>query len=881
MRPRRDAPNADQRDTAYVAESAQYSLLGPVRAHHRGRELDPGPPQQSAVLALLLLAQGRLVTLEQLVWSMWGAAAPPAAAATVRTYLSRLRQLLPSEGRSSVIQTVRGGYLLAVEPGSLDLSVFTEQVRLGREARAFGDVGQAAAHLNAALTLWQGTALTGARGEYVTGESDRLERLRLTAAEERIALDIELGRHTEVLPELTSMVAAHPLEERLRELQMLALYRCARQADALQVYLDVRALLSQELGIEPATELRALHGRILRADPDLDRPAPAAAGVAKIEPPATAPVALPIAQDSAASQRPLLASRLHAARARGFVGRDAERTLFASALTATEPTFAAMFLHGPSGVGKSTLLRRLADDARTAGRTVVPVCGRVVQDSVAAFEHAADPALNDPDAVLMIDSFERCAPLEGWLHEQLLPQLADGTVVVLAGREPPRLAWREDPSWAGALLVHPLRELSMPEAGALLDARGVSAKVRDSVLAGVGGHPLALALAAEVARSGDSTAHSWQPGHDMIQTLLTELIGTAPSAAHQMALQVCAHASATSEQLLRTVMPDADTAGLFAWLRAQLFIKSGPAGLYPHDIVRDAMDADLRWRDPAAYEDIHRKIRHHVLNELVPRTAGQPAARATVQALRHLLRRGGVAADYLTAHDESDAVVDQYRPQDKPDLLRMTAATEGEESARIVSFWLDRQPSAFTVHRRRSTDRAVAFTSWLCLEEVGPDILSADPVVAAAWTHSRAHASRRPNAHIAITRHLIDPASYMRPSAVTDLCHLHTLRSQLDRCRSIHWEYKVFTNSNLWQPWMSYLNFTRLPVTHRIGWRNFALFSHDWQDEPIEVWRDRNIARELWGSDVPPNSLPDTPDAAPTSPRRHRLGNGAYKAPEY
>jgi hypothetical protein len=721
--------------------------------------------------------------------------------------------------------------------------------------------------------------LSGARGDYVTGERDRLERLRLTATEERIALDIELGRHAEVLPELSSMVAAHPLEERLRELQMLVLYRCGRQADALQVYLDVRALLNRELGIEPATELRAMHGRILRADPDLDRPAPAAAVVAKREARAAVPVAPPAAQDSAASDRPLLASRLHAARGRGFVGRDAERAMFASALTTTEPTFAAMFLHGPSGVGKSTLLRRLADDARTAGRTVVPVCGRVVEGSVAAFERAAGAALNNPDAVLMIDAFERCAPLEGWLHEQFLPQLADGTIVVLAGRQPPRPAWPEDPSWAGALLVHPLGELSLPEADALLNARGVSANVRDCVLAYVGGHPLALALAAELARSGESTTPSWQPGQDMIQTLLTELIGASPSASHQMALQVCAHARATSEQLLRTVMPDADSAGLFAWLRAQPFIKSGPAGLYPLDVVREAMDADLRWRDPAAYEDLHRRIRHHVLNELLPHAAGQPAAHATVQAMRHLLRRGGVAADYLTAHGEDDAVVDRYRRQDKPDLLRMTAATEGDESSRIVSFWLDRQPSAFTVYRHRFTDRAVAFMSHLYLDEVGPDILGADPVVAAAWTHSQTHANHPRDAHIAITRHLIDPASYMRPSAVTDLGYLRTLKTQLDGHRSIHWEYKVFTNPNLWQPWMSYLNFTRLPLTPTIGRRNFALFSHDWQTEPLEEWQDRNITRELWGPGLPANSHSDTPDVSPTSIRTQRPRNSTHQRP--
>jgi len=282
------------------------------------------------------------------------------------------------------------------------------------------------------------------------------------------------------------------------------------------------------------------------------------------------------------------------------------------------------------------------------------------------------------------------------------------------------------------------------------------------------------------------------------------------------------------------------------------------------------VDADLRWRNPAAYEDLHRKIRHHVLNELVPRTAGHPGAQATVQAVRQSTASRRVLSRPITSPltGESDAVVDQYRPQDKPDLLRMTAATEGDESSRIVSFWLDRQPSAFTVFspslyrsrggvqqlvvpRRGRTGTYSALIQWS--RRPGPTV-KLTPTTA-------------PNLRIAITRHLIDPNSYMRPSAVTDLCYLHTLRSQLDGSRSIHWEYKVFTNLNLWAPWMLYLNFTRLPVMPRIGRRNFALFSHDWQVEPIEEWQDRNITRELWGSDVPPNLLPDSPDAAPTSPR--------------
>jgi hypothetical protein len=124
--------------------------------------------------------------------------------------------------------------------------------------------------------------------------------------------------------------------------------------------------------------------------------------------------------------------------------------------------------------------------------------------------------------------------------------------------------------------------------------------------------------------------------------LLTELIETVPSPDHRMALHVCAHADTTSEQLLRAVMPGNDTAHanpaeLFAWLRTQWFIISGPAGLYPHDAVREMLDNDLRSRDPAAYEDMHHKIVEFVLGGL----AARAPARSSVEAVHHPARRGG------------------------------------------------------------------------------------------------------------------------------------------------------------------------------------------------------------------------------------------------
>ena len=634
------------RETVVSSVALEYGVLGPVSVSRDGCELDLGTPQQCAVLGMLLLAQGRALSVEQLVDGLWAAGAPVSAAATVRTYLSRLRGVLPGDGRGSSIVSVRGGYRLVSEPASLDLTVFDRRVGRARQAREAGDLLLAVGELRRGLALWRGDALGGARGEYVGAERDRLEALRLLALHDRIALDIELGRHAEVLPELVTLTRSHPLEEHWRRLHMLALYRAGCQADALQVYRDVHALLVSELGIEPGAQLRALHGRILRADPDLDGPAPPPAQRLSHAPLSAgrddgdAPPAMSGGRVPS-PVRSLLAGRLRAAPEQACVGRGVERALFASALDGSEQGLAVLYLHGPPGIGKSTLLRQLADDATAAHRRVVPVCGRVVGASVAAFTEAASPALSDPRAVLMIDAFERCGQLEGWLREQFLPQLPEGVLVALAGRQPPEPAWRFDPAWSGALRVCPLGDLSLPEADQLLESRGVPASVRESALALAGGHPLTLSRAADTARDSDSVARYGRPGDELVQTLLTELIDTVPSPEHRMALHICAHAQTTSQQLLQAVVASNDTAHvdpaeLFGWLRTQRFIISGPAGLYPNDTIRELLDNDLRWRDPAAYQDLHHKIAEFVPGDL----AARAPARSTVDPTHHPVRRG-------------------------------------------------------------------------------------------------------------------------------------------------------------------------------------------------------------------------------------------------
>src|SRR5262245_22905454 len=214
--------------------------------------------------------------------------------------------------------------------------------------------------------------------------------------------------------------------------------------------------------------------------------------------------------DPSANQSSSLSSRLVASGAKRFVGREAEIALFRNALIAAEAPFAVLYVHGPGGIGKTTLLRELASVARECGRHVLSLDGRDIEGSNAGFQRAFADALRGGDeratafttteipaeSVILIDSYEKVAAIDAWLREKFLPQLPAGCFVVLAGRNQPAPEWRTDIAWAGLTRRLLLANLQPDEATAYLAARGVQADRRTGALAFTHGHPLALSLVA-------------------------------------------------------------------------------------------------------------------------------------------------------------------------------------------------------------------------------------------------------------------------------------------------------------------------------------------------------------------------------------------------
>ncbi|WP_336207845.1 AfsR/SARP family transcriptional regulator [Nonomuraea sp. LPB2021202275-12-8] len=233
----------------------RFRVLGPLGADG-GRE--PGPAKHRALLAALLVSAGKAVPVERLMAVLWGDRPPVSAESVIRVYVSALRKLVGG------IATVPGGYLLEIDPDEVDCHRFERLVGEARSAREAGAVAEAADGFRAALSLWRGQALADVdSAELRRSHAVPLEELRLTALEERVELDLRLGRGGEVVGELRSLVGTHPLRERAWGHLMAALNQAGRRSEALAAYQEARRTLVEELGLEPGAELREAHQRVL------------------------------------------------------------------------------------------------------------------------------------------------------------------------------------------------------------------------------------------------------------------------------------------------------------------------------------------------------------------------------------------------------------------------------------------------------------------------------------------------------------------------------------------------------------------------------------------------------------------------------------------
>jgi YVTN family beta-propeller protein len=249
----------------------RFCVLGPLEAYADGRSVAVGGGRQRALLALLLVHAGEVVSRDRLIEELWAGGPPPGGSQSLDVYISRLRKAFREAGAGDMLATHAPGYVLRA--GETDARRFEALAAEGREALAAGEAGRAVTVLAEALALWRGTAYVEVADEsWARAEAGRLGEVRLSATEDRIEAELSLGRQSALVPELEVLVARDPTRERFVGQLMLALYRSGRQAGALAAYRAARRSLVEELGLEPGPELRRLEAAVLAHDPALDLP---------------------------------------------------------------------------------------------------------------------------------------------------------------------------------------------------------------------------------------------------------------------------------------------------------------------------------------------------------------------------------------------------------------------------------------------------------------------------------------------------------------------------------------------------------------------------------------------------------------------------------
>ncbi len=529
---------------------------------------------------------------------------------------------------------------------------------------------------------------------------------------------------------------------------------------------------------------------------------------------------------------------------RHFVGRSAEMEQFRETLSRRTDDVTVLALYGPGGIGKTALLRRMSAEAVQQGGDVVEVDAELLEPSPEAFAAAATPS-GRGRVVLLVDGAERLGCLESWLRDRFLPSLAPGTLVVLAGRQPPSPCWRGDPAWQDSLVVMPMSGLSREESALMLaGAMTGPALDRRARMAFAHGHPLTLRLLGQ--DDGPQRVGTWTPSPLVVGELLSRVVDPPPTADHRRALEICAHVPGTTEDLLRAFMPDR-AYDVFDWLRRLPYVSTGPTGLFLLPAVAEAVDRDLRWRAPDSYLSMHKALRVQMQDAV--RSRPEPESLRAAAYFNHMQAHSSwtLGFDWSEHHDsvcETPCDAEGIR-----EVRALAQAVLGADGLGVVDFWLHRQPESFRLYRAARSGETVGCLALLRFDRWDAAETVIDPVVRAMRDHVEAQAGLRPGRQANLVRFMLVPRRLSQGGALIPRMLARVTREVLSQGQ-LDWSFFAVRGNARLNRLLESADFHRVPAPYLDEGRT-ALFGHDWRALGVPEWADLLDDRMFGGFPIP------------------------------
>ena len=367
---------------------------------------------------------------------------------------------------------------------------------------------------------------------------------------------------------------------------------------------------------------------------------------------------------------------------------------------------------------------------------------------------------------------------------------------------------------------------------------------------------MALSLVADVfAQRGDL---QFQPETvpDIVKTLLEQFVQKVPGPAHRAALEVCPLVRITTELLLADMLEIPDAHDLFDWLQNLSFMEHSPEGLFPHDLAREALMTDLRWRNPDWYAELHRRARAHYLSRL-NQTSGPAQARVLLDYI-YLHRDNPLVKPFFEWKLTGNFITEPMQPADMPALKGMVAVHEGDISARLASYWFSRQPETVLVIRD-SKREAVGFVMMLSIGQITTQDLQADLSVKAAWDYLQNQAPLRSGEIGTLFRFWMASDTYQAVSPIQSLIFVNIVRHYLTT-PGLAFTFIPCADPDFWADVFAYADLARLPqADFTVDGRHYGMYGHDWRAVPPMTWLEILGAREIATS-------PETPPPTTAEP---------------